>query len=90
MSAGLHLYFERHQWGNTTLPDFVSCLAEAYESSGDKSIGENFNLTQWCDTWLKSSGINILEPIIEVENGQLKSLKIKQALNVRGKNRLRL
>lgn len=90
MSAGLRLYFDRHQWGNTTLPDFVSCLAEAYEGSGDKSISENFNLTQWCDTWLKTSGINILEPVIEVENGQLKSLKIKQALNVRGKNRLRL
>ena len=30
MSRGLHAYFEKHSWGNTTLPDFVSCLAEAY------------------------------------------------------------
>ena len=47
-------------------------------------------MTQWCDSWLKSSGVNILEPILEVDNGQLRSLKIKQGLGLRGKNRLRL
>ena len=90
MSAGLHLYFDKHQWGNTTLPDFVSCLSEAYQRSGDTSLGANFNLAEWCDTWLLTSGVNTLEPIVEVENGQLKSLKVKQGLGVRGKNRLRL
>ena len=72
------------------MPDFVSCLVEAYQASGDTSLGENFDMTQWCDTWLKTSGVNILEPILEVENGQLRSLKIKQSLGLRGKNRLRL
>ena len=72
------------------MPDFVSCLVEAYQASGDTSLGENFDMTQWCDTWLKTSGVNILEPILEVENGQLRSLKIRQSLGLRGKNRLRL
>ena len=41
-------------------------------------MGEDFNLTNWCDTWLKSSGVNILEPVIEFNaDGSLKSLKIK-------------
>jgi aminopeptidase N len=53
-------------------------------------MGEDFNLTNWCSTWLKSSGINILEPIVELnEDGSLKSLKIKQSLGLRGQNRLR-
>ena len=84
------MYFAKHAWKNTTLPDFVSCLAEAYEESGDQSLGPNFNVTQWCDTWLMSSGVNILEPVLEVEDGQVRSLKIRQTLGVRGKNRLRL
>lgn len=90
MSAGLHLYFNKHQWGNTTLPDFVSCLDEAWKNSGDNSLGENFDLTAWCDTWLKTSGVNTIEPVLDIENGQLRNLKIKQGLALRGKNRLRL
>ena len=30
IQKGLHLYFEKHKWGNTTLDDFVECLNEAY------------------------------------------------------------
>jgi len=37
-----------------------------------------------------SSGVNILEPVVEVEDGKLKSLKIRQSNGLRGKNRLRL
>ena len=41
-------------------------------------MGDDFSLTNWCDTWLKSSGVNILEPVIEFNtDGSLKSLKIK-------------
>lgn len=68
----------------------MTCLAEAYQQSGDKSLGPDFDVTQWCDTWLKSSGVNTFEPVLEIENGQLKSLKIRQGLGQRGKNRLRL
>lgn len=53
-------------------------------------MGSDFNLTNWCDTWLKSSGSNILEPIVELNaDGSLKSLKVKQSNGLRGQNRLR-
>ena len=65
MSKGLAIYFSKHQWGNTELPDFVGALEQAYEESGDKSMGEGFKLSEWCNTWLKSSGVNILEPVVE-------------------------
>ena len=90
MSKGLKIYFDRHQWGSTQLPDFVGALEEAWQSSGNHSMGSDFNLTNWCDTWLKSSGSNILEPIVELSaDGSLKSLKVKQSNGLRGQNRLR-
>ena len=33
IKKGLHNYFKKHQWKNTTLPDFINCLAEAYNQS---------------------------------------------------------
>jgi aminopeptidase N len=59
---GLQIYFQKHAWGNTTLEDFVSCMAIAYQEKGDKSMGEKFDFTEWCESWLNTSGINILEP----------------------------
>ena len=90
MSKGLEVYFAKHEWENTTLPDFVGALSDACKAAGDASLGADFDLAEWCDCWLNSSGINTLEPVAEVENGQLKSLKIKQGLGLKGKNRLRL
>jgi len=75
---GLHLYFERYQWKNTTLPDFVSCLQQGWDESGDKSMGEDFNFTEWCDSWLFTSGVNILETVVEYNDDEsIKSLSIK-------------
>lgn len=28
-------------------------------------MGDDFNFTDWCDSWLKTSGVNILEPVVE-------------------------
>ena len=67
MSKGLHKYFARHKWGNTTLPDYVSCMAEAFAESGDTSLGPNFDLTSWCDSWLNTSGVNILTPEADIQ-----------------------
>jgi hypothetical protein len=52
-------------------------------------MGDDFNFLEWSDYWLKTSGVNILEPVAEYENGVLKSLSIKQTCDLRGKNRLR-
>ena len=89
MSKGLTMYFKKYEWQNTTLPDFVGCFDEAYRASGDKSLGADFDLVAWSDTWLNTSGVNTLEPILELADGKLKSLKIKQGMGLKGKNRLR-
>lgn len=90
MKNGLNQYFDKYQWKNTELPDFIDCLAEAFEKSGDKSMGEDFNFKDWCDSWLKTSGVNILEPVVEYNSdGSMKSLAVKQSCGLRGNNRLR-
>ena len=87
---GLHDYFQKYSWKNTVLDDFVSCQAQAYSKSGDKSMGPDFDFEDWCQKWLNSSGINILEPVVEYnEDGSLKSFEVKQTCDVTGKNILR-
>lgn len=49
MKRGLHIYFDKHEWKNTVLSDFVGALEQAYNESGKKELGENFNFTEWCD-----------------------------------------
>lgn len=73
------------------MPDFVGSLNWAWEQSGDQSMGASFNFTEWCDQWLKSSGVNVLEPLVEWnEDFSIKSLSLKQKCHIKGKNRLRL
>jgi hypothetical protein len=28
-------------------------------------MGSDFNFSDWCDSWLTTSGVNIIEPIVE-------------------------
>jgi aminopeptidase N len=65
MVKGVHKYFNEHAWKNTELKDFVESMNQAYKESGDHSLGENFNLKEWFDQWLTTSGVNILEPVLE-------------------------
>ena len=45
---------------------------------------------EWTDQWLSTSGVNVLEPVIEWgANGSITKLQIKQTCDLRGKNRLR-
>lgn len=55
-------------------------------------MGKDFNFKKWCDQWLLTSGVNILEPIVQYgPNDQIKSLSINQKFeqNKEGLNRLR-
>jgi aminopeptidase N len=64
MKQGLHRYFERFAWQNTSLYDFVDTLTEVWEASGDQSMGADFNLKAWFVQWLQTSGVNVLEPVV--------------------------
>lgn len=78
MSKGLEIYFSRHKWTNTTLPDFIGALDEAYRASPNPELGPSFNFASWADTWLKSSGANrVAAEAAYKEDGTLESLKIK-------------
>lgn len=90
VKQGLHTYFTRHQWGNTVLSDFVGALNEAYLQLGNGALGNGFDLFEWCDQWLATSGVNIFEPVVEYrEDGSIASLALLQTCDLRGKNRLR-
>ncbi len=54
--AGCRDYFERHAWGNTTLSDFLGAL----ERSSGRDLGA------WRDEWLRTTGVNLLTPDIEI------------------------
>ena len=77
--TGLKNYFEKFKWKNTELSDFVNTLDQAYNMSPHKTMGKDFNFKSWCDQWLRSSGVNILEPIVEYgENDEILKLSVKQ------------
>ena len=65
-SLATQLYFERFQWKNTVLKDFLSCLDEADDRIGKKTLG--LVISKWADTFLNTRGANVLEAkISEVE-----------------------
>jgi aminopeptidase N len=49
MKKGLHMYFDKYKWKNTTLPNFVDMMQLAFvQAGGDKSLGDDFSITRWC------------------------------------------
>ena len=90
MKMGLHKYFADFSWKNTELKDFVGSIDWAYSQSGDTSMGADFNFISWCDSWLTTSGINILEPEVTYnDDGSINTFAVKQTMDLRGKNVLR-
>jgi len=68
--SGCRDYFERHAWGNTTLSDFLGALERA---SGR-------DLTEWRDEWLRTTGVNLLTPDIELaDDGSYAAVRILQS-----------
>jgi aminopeptidase N len=68
--AGLQRYFARHRYGNSELKDLLGALEE---TSGR-------DLQAWSDEWLKTSGVNTMRAVSEVDGkGAYASLAIEQA-----------
>jgi aminopeptidase N len=83
MTTALHDYFRLFSGRNAEFSDFVKTLAQAYHWS-DKPIdmGEQFDFAAWADTWLKTSGINIIEPVVELANGAESTYGFIKQLNI--------
>jgi aminopeptidase N len=53
-------------------------------------MGQNFKLAEWSDTWLKTSGVNMLEGVATYDkDSKIESFAIKQSFDSMGKNQLR-
>lgn len=53
-------------------------------------MGKHFKFNEWCDQWLKNSGVNTLEPQVTYSNNNtLSEISIQQFIDPAGKNRLR-
>ena len=67
--AGVSAYLKKYAWGNTELKDLLDELAKA---SGR-------DLSQFTDTWLLTSGVNMFKPEIELNaDGTYKSIAVLQ------------
>jgi aminopeptidase N len=56
--TGITAYFARHGWGNATLDDWLTAIAE---SSGE-------DLTDWAKSWLETAGPSTLRPEFKVDD----------------------
>ena len=65
---GVKSYFDKHAWSNTRLADL---LAELEAASGR-------DLARWTRMWIQESGVNILRPQYEDEDGLLTELTVVQ------------
>ncbi|MEZ0107812.1 aminopeptidase N [Catenulispora sp. EB89] len=66
---GVRAYFNRHEWGNTTLADLLGALEE---TSGR-------DLKEWAKAWLETAGPNTLRPVYEVDAaGNFTSFAVEQ------------
>ena len=66
---GVRRYFKKNSWRNTELSDLLKQLEAA---SGR-------DLSQFTDTWLKTAGVNLLRPYIEVdEKGRYSKVRVLQ------------
>jgi aminopeptidase N len=54
---GLHIYFARHAWSNTSLNDFIGALQNGYDNSHPL---EPLDLFKWSKDWLQTKGVNKL------------------------------
>jgi aminopeptidase N len=82
---GLKNYFHTYAFKNATLDQFLTEIDKA-----SKSLGCDRDLMKWSATWLQTSGVNIVEPFYEVNNGKVTSFKLKQTCHDAGNNILRV
>lgn len=65
---GLRKYFAKHAYKNTELSDLI---VELEAASGK-------DLTSWVATWLRTSGVNTLRPVISLDGDNYASVFVKQ------------
>lgn len=85
---GLHIYFAKHAWGNTDLPDFIGALQQGQEEKVANEA-DRIDLFKWADVWLKTKGPNKISLVYENNGGKVKNAKIVQAFCKYGEEHFR-
>ena len=67
--AGIRTHFAAHAWDNATFADLLGAL--------EKASGRD--LSDWSDQWLRTTGINTLTPVFEVNDGAYTSFAVEQS-----------
>ena len=49
--AGLKIYFKKHAWKNTELPDFIGALQQGYDENKQEGDSD-LDLIEWGRSWL--------------------------------------
>jgi aminopeptidase N len=66
---GMRRYFQRHEWGNATLEQFLEALQE----------GSGRDLKAWAKLWLETPSLNTLSSTWESDGERLTSLTLAQS-----------
>ncbi|MBC7543009.1 MAG: aminopeptidase N [Candidatus Sericytochromatia bacterium] len=67
---GLRTYFQRHAFGNSTLPDFMGAL----QSRTPLDLGG------WSQVWLKTAGLNAVQPVWASTAGKITQFSLAQTV----------
>lgn len=67
--AGIRAHFAAHAWDNATFADLLGAL--------EKASGRD--LSDWSAQWLRTTGINTLAPVFEVNDGAYTSFAVEQS-----------
>jgi len=72
---GLKIYFQKHKWGNTTLPDFIGAIQDAVNAS---SAEKKHDLHDWSKDWIQTKGSNMIVANFTEKDGKIADYAIKQ------------
>mmetsp|Transcript_20458 Transcript_20458/g.38299 ORF Transcript_20458/g.38299 Transcript_20458/m.38299 type:complete len:871 (-) Transcript_20458:81-2693(-) len=66
--TGLRKYMHKYQFSNSTFENLITMLNEEVE----------IDLHQWADSWIKTAGLNEIQPVLHTTEGRLDQLEIQQ------------
>ena len=71
--SGMRTYFQRHQYGNTTLREFLDALQD-----GLRSVGDDRDLHDWARLWLETPSLNTLAASWEADGDRVSAMQLQQ------------
>ncbi len=70
---GMRTYFQRHQYGNTSLSEFLDALQD-----GSHSVGDDRDLHEWARLWLETPSLNTLAATWEADGDRVSAMQLQQ------------